>query len=105
MVKPIYQQMTLSPWLGAAGIIILWHFRSPLLILIFISVAFSQTIRDGNALPDSLISSAEGAEDGVAKLTSLVRAREGLIISPGLVLVSDCGFDVPPVNNSDSDPS
>ena len=28
---------------------------------------FPQTIRDWNALPDSLISSAEGAEDGVAK--------------------------------------
>ena len=35
-----------------------------------------QTIRDWNALPDSLISSAEGAEDGVAKFTSLVRARD-----------------------------
>ena len=33
--------MTLSPWLGAAGMIILWHIRSPLLTLIFISVAFS----------------------------------------------------------------
>ena len=31
--------------------------------------------KDWNALPDSLISSAEGAEDGVAKFTSLVRAR------------------------------
>ena len=30
---------------------------------------FPQTIRDWNALPDSL-SSAEGAEDGVAKFTS-----------------------------------
>ena len=35
-----------------------------------------QTIRDWDALPDSLISSAEGAEDGVAKFTSLVRARD-----------------------------
>ena len=34
-----------------------------------------QTIRDLNALPDSLISSTEGAEDGVAKFNSLVRAR------------------------------
>ena len=34
-----------------------------------------KTIRDWNALPDSLNSSAEGAEDGVAKFTSLVRAR------------------------------
>ena len=37
---------------------------------------FLQTIRDWNALPDSLIFSAEGVEDGVAKFTSLVRARE-----------------------------
>ena len=36
---------------------------------------FPQTIRDRNALPDSLISSAEDAEDCVAKFTSLVRAR------------------------------
>ena len=35
-----------------------------------------QTIRDWNALPDSLVSTAEGAEDGVAKFTSLVRARD-----------------------------
>ena len=36
---------------------------------------FPQTIRDWNALPDSIITSAEGAEDGVARFTSLVRAR------------------------------
>ena len=35
-----------------------------------------QTIRDWIALSDSLISSAVGAEDGVAKFTSLVRARD-----------------------------
>ena len=35
---------------------------------------FPLTIRDWNALPDSLISSAEDAEDCVAKFTSLVRA-------------------------------
>ena len=35
-----------------------------------------QTIRDWNAPPDSLISSAEGAEDGLAKFTFLVRARD-----------------------------
>ena len=35
-----------------------------------------QTIRDWNVLPDSLISSAEGAEDGVAKFTSLKRTRD-----------------------------
>ena len=37
---------------------------------------FPQTIRDWNALPDSLISSAEDAEDCAAKFTSLVRARD-----------------------------
>ena len=37
---------------------------------------FPQPVRDWNALPDSLISSAEGAEDGIAKFTSLVRARD-----------------------------
>ena len=63
--------------------IISWHIRSQLLTLIFISVAsptppppLLQTIRDCNALPDALISSVEGAEDGVAKFTSLVRARD-----------------------------
>ena len=37
---------------------------------------FPQIIRDWNALPDSLISSADDAEDCVAKFTSLVRARD-----------------------------
>ena len=35
---------------------------------------FPQTISDWNALPDSIITSVEGAEDGVARFTSLVRA-------------------------------
>ena len=69
-ITPVYQ-MTLSPWLGAAGMIILWHIRSPLLTLIFISDHYGL-----ESLPDSLISSAEGAEDGVSKFTSLVRARD-----------------------------
>ena len=38
---------------------------------------FSHTIRDWNALPDSIITSAEGAKDGVARFISLrVRARD-----------------------------
>ena len=37
---------------------------------------FPQTIRNSNALSDSLIISAEDAEDYVAKFTSLVRARD-----------------------------
>ena len=74
----MYQQMTLSPKLGVVGISTLWHFRLPLPIQMFIKVASSppKTIRDWNALPDSLISSAEDTEDCVAKLTSLVRARD-----------------------------
>ena len=48
---------------------------------------FPQTIRDWNALSDSLISSAETAEDCVAKFTSLV---------------SDCRFGVTPVNYPDT---
>ena len=37
---------------------------------------FPLTMRDWNSLPDSLILSAEGAEDGVAKFTSLIRAGD-----------------------------
>ena len=37
---------------------------------------FPQTISNWNALPVSLISSAEDAKDCVAKFTSLVRARD-----------------------------
>ena len=37
---------------------------------------FPKTIRDWNVLPDSLISSAEVAEDCIVKFTSLVRARD-----------------------------
>ena len=37
---------------------------------------FPKTIRDWNVLPDSQISSAEDAEDCVAKFTSLMRARD-----------------------------
>ena len=73
----MYQQMTLSPKLDVVEISTLWHFRLPLLIQMFIKAASSpQTIRDWNALPDSLISSAEDAGDCVAKFTSLVRSRD-----------------------------
>ena len=37
---------------------------------------FPQTIRNWNALPESLMSSAQDAEDFVAKFTFLVRARD-----------------------------
>ena len=32
-VKPVYQQMTLSPKLGMVEISALWHFRLPLIIV------------------------------------------------------------------------
>ena len=41
---------------------------------IYKSSFFSQTITDRNSLTDSLLSAAE--EDSVAKVTSLVRARD-----------------------------
>ena len=62
----MYQQMTLSQKLGVVEISTLWHFRLLLLIQMFINVS----------LPDSLISSAEDAEDCVSKLTSLLSARD-----------------------------
>ena len=37
---------------------------------------FPQTIRYWDSLTDTLLSAAEGAEDPVAKFTSLVRARD-----------------------------
>ena len=74
--KPVYKQMTLSPKLGDVEISTLWHFRLPLPIQMYKGSFFPQTIRDGNALPDSLISSAEDAEDCVARFNSLVRARD-----------------------------
>ena len=73
----MYQQMTLSPKLGVVEISTLWHFRLPLLIAdVYKGSFFPQNIRDWNGFPDSLISSAEDAEDCVAKFTSLVRARD-----------------------------
>ena len=70
-VKPVYQQMTLSPKLGIMA------FQTPIANTdVCKDSFFPQTIRDWNALPDSLISSAEDAEDCVSKFTSLVRARD-----------------------------
>ena len=44
--------------------------------IVFKQIIAYHTIRDWNALPDPLISSAEGAEDGVAKFNSLARAGD-----------------------------
>ena len=43
---------------------------------VYIGSFFPKIIWDWNALPNSLISSAEDAEDCIAKFTSLVRARD-----------------------------
>ena len=57
-----------------------WHsmaFQTPIANTdVYKGSFFPQTIRDWNALLDSLIWSAEDAEDCVAKFTSLVRARD-----------------------------
>ena len=70
----MYQQTTLSPKLGILEISTLWHFRLPLLIQMFIKVVSSPRL-SGIGM-HSLISSAEDAEDCVAKFTSLVRAMD-----------------------------
>ena len=66
-VKPVYQQMTLSQKLGLVEISTLWHFRPIANTDVYEGSFFPQTIRDWNARPDSLISSAEDPEDCVAK--------------------------------------
>ena len=67
----------LVPPIRHVKIITLWHFKPPLLILTFTrAVSSPQTIRDWNSLTDTLLSAAEGAEDSLAKFTSLVRDRD-----------------------------
>ena len=76
-VKPVYQQMTLSPWLGVAGMIILWHIRFPLLTLNIYKCSFSpRPLGIGIHFQTLLSPHLKGAEDGVAKVTALVRARD-----------------------------
>ena len=53
--------------------------------------SFPRTIRDWNALTDSVISSAESAKDKLAKFTSLARASR--FTTPG----ERMSFDVSPV--------
>ena len=53
-VKPVYQQMTLSPKLGIVEISTLWHFRLPLLIQMFIKVASSPGL-SGIGMPSSIL--------------------------------------------------
>ena len=53
-VKPVYQQMTLSPKLGVVGISTLWHFRLPLPIQMFIKVASSPRL-SGIGMPSPIL--------------------------------------------------
>ena len=53
-VKPVYQQMTLSPKLGVVGISTLWHFRFPLPIQMFIKVASSPRL-SGIGMPSPIL--------------------------------------------------
>ena len=53
-VKPVYQQMTLSPKLGIVGISTLWHFRLPLPIQMFIKVASSLRL-SGIGMPSPIL--------------------------------------------------
>ena len=53
-VKPVYQQMTLSPKLGVVEISTLWHFRLPLPIQMFIKVV-SSPILSGIGMPSPIL--------------------------------------------------
>ena len=53
-VKPVYQQMTLSPKLGVVGISTLWHFRLTLPIQMFIRVASSPRL-SGIGMPSPIL--------------------------------------------------
>ena len=61
--------MILSPQLGTVEIITDFS-DPPTRTGIYKGSFFPQTIRDWNVLPDSIITSAEGAEDGVARFIS-----------------------------------
>ena len=53
-VKPVYQQMTLSPKPGVVEISTLWHFRLPLPIQMFIKVASSPGL-SGIEMPSPIL--------------------------------------------------
>ena len=53
-VKPVYQQMTLSPKLGVVEISTLWHFRLPLPIQMFIKVVSSPRL-SGIGMPSPIL--------------------------------------------------
>ena len=84
-VKPVYQQMTLSPKLGAVGISTLWHFRLPLPIQMFIKVASSPRL-SGIGMPSPILWSHPLKMQRIVLLNSLLWWELGtnsLITGPG----------------------
>ena len=84
-VKPVYQQMTLSPKLGVVGISTLWHFRLPLPIQMFIKVASSPRL-SGIGMPSPILWSHPLKMQRIVLLSSLLWWEPGtnsLITGPG----------------------
>ena len=84
-VKPVYQQMTLSPKLGVVGISTLWHFRLPLPIQMFIKVASSPRLSD-IGMPSPILWSHPLKMQRIVLLSSLLWWELGtnsLITGPG----------------------
>ena len=80
-MQPIYLRMTLPPpppvryVRNHHSLAFQTPFANTDIYKIYKCSFFPQTIRDWNTLTDTPLSAAEGAEDPVAKFTSLVRAR------------------------------
>ena len=84
-VKPVYQQMTLSPKLGVVGISTLWHFRLPFPIQMFIKVASSPRL-SGIGMPSPILWSHPLKMQRIVLLSSLLWWELGtnsLITGPG----------------------
>ena len=84
-VKPVYQQMTLSPKLGVVGISTLWHFRLPLPIQMFIKVASSPRL-SGVGMPSPILWPHPLKMQRIVLLSSLLWWELGtnsLITGPG----------------------
>ena len=84
-VKPVYQQMTLSPKLGVVEISTLWHFRLPLPIQMFIKVVSSPRL-SGIGMPSPILWSHPLKMQKIMLLSSLVWWELGtnsLITGPG----------------------
>ena len=84
-VKPVYQQMTLSPKLGVVGISTLWHFRLPLPIQMFIKVASFPRL-SGIGMPSPILWSHPLKMQRIVLLSSLLWWELGtnpLITGPG----------------------